>query len=54
MDRYKLRSDLPWYVHALYWVSWLGFMALFVIYILPLIAQSISEPFSHWVGSFFD
>lgn len=54
MDRYKLRPDLPWYAHALYWVSWLGIMALFVIFVLPLIAHYISEPFSQWAGSFFD
>lgn len=48
MDRYKLRPDLPWYAHALYWVSLLAFMALFIVFVLPLIYRYVSIPLGDW------
>lgn len=48
MDR--LRPDLPWYAKALYWPLWLGFMALFIIFVLPLIDTYVGIPFADWIS----
>lgn len=35
-------------------VSFVVCMALFAYFVLPLVEQYVSVPFSEWVGSFFD
>ena len=52
MDRYKLRSDLPWYAHALYWVSLLAFLALFIIFALPVLDTYVATPFADSLTNF--
>jgi hypothetical protein len=45
---------LPTAGKAFFWVFWIAGMVLFAVYVLPFIAEYASEPFSKWVGSFFD
>lgn len=53
MSRFDPPSDLPLIGKVLYWMTWIGGMALFSYFVLPIIAEHVSEPFSAWVGSFF-